>query len=257
MKNKNRCGCPRQKFKNKKIRNVREKTMKTLMTVLTIVAIAAGAANAAYTEGFEGSGYNFYADTGCTSGVTTAQAYSGSQSAEFVLNDARFAYTRWKSEDISSYGFKLKDIAASAWEKRTVGRSDLAPYFLFTIATPDTSQETLAIQFSMPTIADNVWSQNIVNSSTIIHVSGDRTGLLTTEFSPSNSGGSLAALAAKEYSSGVLWGDFAVTYVRIGVGLWDAAQAYTGYADNVTVTPEPTTMALLGLGGLLFARKKK
>ena len=224
------------------------------MGVLVAVLCGAGAAQADYTQGFEGSGYNFYADPGSSSGISTVEFYSGSQSAEFILNDAHFAYTRWKSEDISAYGFKLKDITASAWEKRTLGRSDLAPYLLFTIDTPDTTQETLAIQFSMPTISDDVWTQNIVDSTTLVHVSGDRTGLGVSEFSPSNGGGSLAALVAKEYSPGVYWGDFAVTYVRVGVGLWDASQAYTGYVDDVVVAgasatiPAPAALLLAALG---------
>jgi hypothetical protein len=224
------------------------------MGALAAVLCVAGAAQADYNQGFEGSGYDFYAQAGSSSGISTVH-YSGSKSAQFTLDATRFAYTRWKSEDISSYGFKLKDITASAWEMRTLGRSDLAPYLLFTIATPDTTQETLAIQFSMPAILDNVWTQNIVDSTTLVHVNGDRTGLATTEFSPSYGGGSLAALVAKEYSSGVYWGDFAVTYVRVGVGLWDAAQTYNGYVDDVvvasTAVPVPVPAAvLLGLLGL-------
>ena len=121
----------------------------------------------------------------------------------------------------------------------------------------------------MASISDNVWTQNVVDQSTIIHVNGDRTGLSATEFSPSNGGGALSALSATTYSGSTLWGDFLVTYVRVGVGLWDASQTYNGYADDINVTgavlanesgPEPVTMAglMLGLGGLVtYIRKRR
>jgi hypothetical protein len=242
-----------------------EDEMKKLITicavVVTILAITACAANAAYIEDFEGADYNFYADPGCTAKLTTAQAHSGNQSAEFILDATHFAYTRWKSIDISSYGFTVNDIIASGWVKRTFGRSDLTPYFLFTVETPDTSQETLAIQF-IPgfMIQDNVWTQNVVDrNTTTFHVVGDRTGLGEYEFRATTPGtqDTLDALAAHTYSGTTLWGDFTVSYVRVGVGLWDASQAYTGYLDDVVVVPEPTTICLLGLGVFGLLRKRR
>jgi hypothetical protein len=241
-------------------------TMKKCITAVSVVlALGWGVGNAvaSYIQGFEGSGYDFYADTGSSADVTTAASHTGSQAAEFTLDAAHFAYTRWKSEDLSSYGFKVKDVIASDWAERTLGRSDLAPYLLFTVATPDTGQETLAIQFSMPTMSDNTWTQNIINRDvTTFHVTGDRTGLGTTEFSASGTQGTLNDLASRTYSGTTKWGDFAVTRVRIGVGLWDASQTWHGYADDLAVSsvPEPCAIAMLitaGLGMLVYAWRRR
>ena len=70
--------------------------MKNLVTKMTfvaacaIVAVALNAviAGAAYIQGFEGSGpFNFYNDPGSSAGISTTVAYSGSQSAEFTLDN--------------------------------------------------------------------------------------------------------------------------------------------------------------------------
>jgi hypothetical protein len=244
--------------------------MKRSMITVTLTLAAAvlllpvpKALAALYTEGFEGTGYDFYQDPNCSAGVTSLQAHSGLQSAAFTLDATGFAYTRWKSPDLTSYGLTLGNLEASDWVMRTTGRSDLAPYLLFTIDTPDTSQETLAIQFLMPSIADNTWTLNAIDrNATTFHVVGDRTGLGATEFSASGTQGTLNDLAAKTYAGSTTWGDFSVSHVRVGVGLWDAAAVYTGYADDVSLfatIPEPSTMALLGLGlgGLVLIRKRK
>lgn len=231
-----------------------------VLALLCLMTFSVGRASI-FTEGFEGlpSSYNFYADSGSSAGISTTVAHSGSQSAQFTLDAAHFAYTRWKSGDLTSYGIKLSDLQASDWVMRTSGRSDLSPYLLFTLATPDTSQETMAIQFSMASITDNVWTQNTINRSlTTFHVVGDRTGLGATEFSASGTRGTLNDLSANTYSGSTLWGDFLVTYVRVGVGQWDAYQAYNGYADDVTVAPIPGAVWLLGSGlvGLVGIRRR-
>lgn len=241
-----------------------------LAAVLAPCLMAAVArAGTVYTEGFEGSGYDFYSDPGSSAGISTTQFHSGLQSAQFTLDATHFAYTRWKSVDISAYGWTLGDITASDWVMRTLGRSDLAPYFLFTIATPDTTQETLAIQFSLPAIADNTWTQNNVDGTTLFHVVGDRTGLGATQYSSSNGGGLLSALRAETYSGSTTWGSFLVTRVRVGAGLWDASQTWNGYVDDVTIgsaaataVPLPTAMwsglaLLAGLGGFAWLRRRR
>jgi hypothetical protein len=237
-----------------------------IVIVAALVLGMAGAAQAGYFEGFEGSGpFDFYADPGSLSGVTTAQAYGGTQSAEFSLDAAPFAYTRFKSVDISSYGYTLNDIQASDWVKRTLGRTDLSPYLLFTVATPNTplGSETMVIQFSMAAISDNVWTENAIDrNTTTFHVSGngafDRTGLTPGTFSSSGTQGTLDALSAITYSGSTTWGDMPVTAVRVGVGQWDASQAYTAYVDNLNVTPEPATLSFLALGGVAaLVRRRK
>jgi hypothetical protein len=243
--------------------------MKRSMIVVTLTLVAAAllppvsSALAAYTEGFEGTGYDFYQDPGSSAGVASAVAHSGLQSAQFTLDATHFAYTRWKTPDITSYGLTLNNVMASDWVMRTAGRSDLAPYLLFTIDTPDTSQETLAIQFLMPSIADNTWTLNTIDrNATTFHVTGDRTGLGATEFSASGTQGTLNDLAAKTYAGSTTWGDFNISHVRVGVGLWDAAAVWNGYADDVSlsVVPEPSTIALVSVGifgGLILRRRQR
>ena len=242
--------------------------MKRSMMAVTLTLAAAAlllpvsSALAAYTEGFEGTGYDFYQDSGSSAGVASAVAHSGLQSAQFTLDATHFAYTRWKTPDITSYGITLNNVMASDWVMRTAGRSDLAPYLLFTIDTPDTSQETLAIQFLMPSIADNTWTLNTIDrNATTFHVVGDRTGLGATEFSASGTQGTLNDLAAKTYAGSTTWGDFNISHVRVGVGLWDASAVWNGYADDVSLSavPEPASMSLLAfaLGGLVLFRKRK
>jgi hypothetical protein len=123
----------------------------------------------------------------------------------------------------------------------------------------------MVIQFAMPTIADKTWTQNIVGrNTTTFHVVGDRTGLTPGTFSAGGTQGTLDALAATTYSGSTKWGDLAISYVRIGVGNWDASQTWDGYADALTVSggavPEPSALLLFGtvlcgLAGALWRRR--
>ncbi len=235
--------------------------MRPLTIAVGMIFFAASLASAGtYTQGYEGTGYDFFADPGSFAGISNTVAHSGSQSAQFTLDATHFAYTRWKSEDISASGFTVGNIIASFWVMRDYGRADLSPYVLFTIVTPDTGQETLAIQFSMPSVVEDVWSLNSIGrGTTTFHVVGDRTGLGATEFSASGTQGTLEALAGTTYSGGTRWGDFPVSHVRVGVGLWDASQTWNGFADDLTIdaVPEPGTLMLLGAAvGLLALRRR-
>ena len=49
----------------------------------------------------------------------------------------------------------------------------------------------------------------------------------------------------------------ATVYIRLLAKVDASGTAGSNRVDNVTVTPEPVTLTLLGLGGLLFARRRR
>jgi hypothetical protein len=78
------------------------------------------------------------------------------------------------------------------------------------------------------------------------------------DVTPSNTG----------YPNGILWEMSFSTGLETGQNFENVAQITIGYdkayygsgcllVDNVILTPEPATMALLGLGGLALLRKPK
>jgi hypothetical protein len=220
------------------------------------------------TEGFEGGSYNLSGQGGGLATVsTTAPVHSGSQALDLSVPTAS-DYARVKL-DVTSSGLTLGAItSADYWVNLMSAKgSNMVPYIIFSIDTPSGGpDDTLAVMWNPHDIGINpaagVWSDIVVNrDTTLFHVEGDTTGLVNPTLE------TLDSLSASLYSPGVFWGDFAVDFVRIGLGsAGDDQLLYSYHVDDVSITaadvgvPEPATLALFGAGiagvGALRRRRK-
>jgi hypothetical protein len=243
------------------------KQIGVLLAILTLALAAPAWVEAGQiTEGFEGSSYNFYSESGGSAGLSTSVVHSGSQSAMLSIADTD-KYARVLL-DISSSNLTLGQItSASYWVNRTAGGPEEAPYIIFSIAAPGHGpDDTLAVMYNYPAIRNSDgWTQINVNvNSQLFHVEGDTPGLST----PSST--TLSQISASEYSSGVMWGSLKVNYVRFGLGLASAGKGLTtAYVDDMTINyndlqavPEPATLVSAGIAvvmglGLGFARRRR
>jgi len=211
-----------------------------VVTVLALLFSLGVVANAASVkDGFEGlpATYNLYMDPSCTAEITPAARLSGNNGLRLALNDSD-NYARVKI-DVSSLNLKLKDIfTATSWVKRVVGDANL-PYFMFDVATPDPG--SLVIQFSDITASNNVWTEKVMTNSSLVHVPQGRYNLLPGTFSSSNGGGTFAALC-------VLWGEYQVTHIRVGAGLWPSGGTvpYEAYVDDLNIRTRWCTISFTG-----------
>jgi hypothetical protein len=244
-----------------------EKTMKTLVTICAMIAMVGMSTSIqAVTVDFEGGGYTLAADGAATIALSTEQSLSSSHSVKIQLSNASPGVDFGKIN--VPYSGSLNQTTATAWDyiPSSNTRPELAPYIYFILDSDNSGtynypNDSLVIAFISGSTANptDTWFQTSLDASTKVHVVGNRTGLGTTEFSASNSPlmGTLGDLRSKTFSGSTTYGDLNVIIARVGAGEWPDASNYTAYVDNVSVVPEPATMALLGLGGLLFARKKK
>lgn len=65
---------------------------------------------------------------------------------------------------------------------------------------------------------------------------------------------SIDGLVGKTVGLSETQGDVIINFVVMGSGL---SSTHGMWYDNVSVTPDPATLALLGLGGLMFARRRR
>jgi MYXO-CTERM domain-containing protein len=105
------------------------------------------------------------------------------------------------------------------------------------------------------------WFDIFMSDTTNVHVVLNRPGLAAGTFSASGTQGTLAAL--RSIPTGYLsqtWGDLNVLNARIGMGLAGGPSGtLEAYVDEAVVTtvPTPGALALLGLGGIVTARRRR
>ena len=243
--------------------------MNTKLLITFAVAILSVQASLQAAVSFEDgeTGYSFGTDAGATLQRSTEQAHSGLYSAKLQLSDANPS-ADFAKINVPWTSSTLGQTSATCWDyvPSSNVRSDVAPYLYFIVdcnsnGLYDYPNDGLVIAFvtgseSNPTDA---WFQTSLDSTTKVHVVGNRTGLGATEFSSSNglTMGTLADLCAKPYSGATTWGDLSMVMVRAGAGEWPGATGYTAYVDDLTVVPEPATMCLLGVGAVALIRRRK
>ena len=181
-----------------------------VMLAGAIIALPALANATTFSEGFEGSGYDFYADTGATAQTTTGLAHSGSQSVYFSIptgpNYARVAVP-------APGGYTLQNLAsASFWVNRVGTDTELTPYLIIGLscATCDggvySGSDIIAIQ-NIGSVAANTWTDIAIDpSTTSFHLYDNDTS--TNIVNPTT----LAAL----YTD---WGVANIDYFKIAYGL--------------------------------------
>ena len=238
--------------------------MKTLLTICAMmVIIGMSTSLQAVMVDFEDGGYTLAADGSATIALSTEQSHSSSHSVKIQLSDATPGSDFGKIN--VPYSGLLSQTTATCWDyvPSTNDRPELAPYLYFIVdnnknGTYDYPNDGLVIAFLSGAVANptDTWFQASLDGTTMVHVVGDRTGLAAGTFSASGTQDTLDNLRATAFSGTETWGDQNVILVRAGAGEWPGASNYTAYVDDITVVPEPATMVLLGLGGLLLRKRK-
>jgi hypothetical protein len=115
-----------------------------------------------------------------------------------------------------------------------------------------TPVDSLVILAQSPTFNPDAWQYVVLNGDSLVHVYGNRPGLVDGQFIPGNPG-TLDALRATLLPGSGTWGDLTVMRARAEAGSWGCdgctgGPAYTAYVDDLTVgtVPEPGAIVLFG-----------
>ncbi len=218
-----------------------------LLALLATTALTAAAAAA--TVDFEQIlGYTLAADGHgvCVRSMDQNHTFGGSWSARLYLPDMwnDFSKVRFPA------GGPLRDNSGTFWYfVPGSGTTTLIPYMYFWIDsngngiedyTGGNDGDSFVIAFitgGSPYV-EGAWSQSGLNSSTIVHVVGNRTGLADGEFSSSNGGGLLSDLYNHNFDGHKTWGDLNLLEARVGAGEWPESvpTSFTSYVDDIVVT---------------------
>ena len=242
--------------------------MKKLITICSIatLVIALNVTVQAVTIDFEGGGYTLAADGAATIALSTEQSHSVSNSVKIQLSDGSPSMDFGKIN--VPYSGLLNQTTATAWDyiPSSNSRPELAPYIYFILDSDNSGtynypSDSLVIAFVSGSTANptDTWFQTSLDASTKVHVVGNRTGLGVNDFSASHGDvmGTLGDLRSTTFSGSTTYGDLSLIIVRAGAGEWPDASNYTAYVDDITIIPEPATICILGLGGLLIRRKRR
>jgi hypothetical protein len=248
--------------------------MKIFASASLVALVATSVHAGSFTDNFDGAPpIGFTRTTGAETGGTTTfvasdAAHGTSLQIQMPDVDAGYGRVTLNSPTNEPIG-KLRDVSAT-FETFIDASSDvvLPPYVLLGLDNNndgqyDSNTESLVIQFSSQnaTPTAGAWVTETFDGSNNVHVVVDRGGLAAGDYSPDSTPDKLSDLYSEIYSGTTLWGDLNVFRVRIAAGFFNAGagdQDYTALVDNLSVTavPEPTTLAVLGLGVLGLLRRR-